>query len=1280
MGGGKGSKNNTTKSTFQLPKEFIQAYNESLGLAREAIQQPYTPYTGQLVAGLTPTQQQGISNVNAAQGMALPAIQRGMSYTDEAARGITPELYQRFYSPYVRDVADTTFANLMESAAQQRSGLKGGAIQAGAFGGDRAGIAQGEMARQQQLANAQAMSNIYNQGYGQAMGLAGDQVKNLGAMGQQLAGLGVGAQSSALQGAQAQMAAGAQEQATGQAQLQAAYDQWLQRQAYPFQIAQYFANIAQGLGSTAGGTSSTTAPPPNTGSQILGGLGAIANIAGAIPFSDERLKENIEAVGQLNDGQTIYRYNFKGDPKTQIGLLAQEVEEVNPQAVGEVGGFKTVDYKGATEGAASSAGGVVAPGMDRQGFMNGGSPYGDNMGFVPQGMMSAGTSKIPGPAEAAQDAGLSGASDMTKPFTEQQNKGVANIASMFMTPSIYASGGVVGRHGFAEGGVPYMPYSGSRGFVPDGKMGGGGSSIPKAPDAFEDKGLAEDWKKINPISPEDADALVDAFGKVKTALGPKPDMAGLGYAYQPDDFEIESSKIDVGPMPDDYKFRFARGGVAGRRGYQFGGEPTMEDAMLQAEEQGLGATPQPPDDPQYARLLQKESGNNFGARNDQGYVGRAQFGEARLTDAKRAGVIPADMTPEDFRLNPEAQKAAESWHFNDINQFIDRTGLASMEGKSIGGVPVTREGMVNVAHLGGQDGLRKFISSGGRYNPADANGTKLSDYLSMGASGGVGGGDNIVPASADVSGVAGTPEPMSGEAERSKSPFSLKKLFASENNPSIVEQIIGRRLSPEARSAMLNASFALMAGKSPFFLSNVGEAGKVGTQTYYNALGMKRELQKQQADISRQGFEAQTGRMAAETAQLNAARQLYAQMLPQIRFWQMRNPGKSLPPEFQRVIDAAYPPQGPAGLVEAPGMAPALAGTAPAMAGADAAGAAPDASGAPVAPSGGQEAAGEPGPSPIPAPDAAEEGMTGGGNDLDALYSQLPNEMNPNYWTRMAENAMTAEDYGNASERAAELTKQYQENGIPLPSGVVPFPGTIERKREEQLTALQTEGAYKATTEQTERAQTAVASYQNSRNTLEQAAEKLARTKTGQLEETKAYLATALNSLGLVDDAKLLEQATGVQELRKVFSQILFSGGIKDKIGSQIAAKELEMFAAGFGDVNLEPAVNRFIVGTMRGILDMDAQRSRDWIAFVRSPENRNKTFSRSEIVDWEIQWNDTNPASQFVEQSIANTPVMGEIDWSSPESRNKVKEGYKYVLPDGSIGTYTGSGFDVEG
>lgn len=865
MGGGKGS--NTTKSTFKLPPEFIKAYSESLGLAREAINQPYTPYTGQLVAGLTPTQQQGLANVNASQGMALPFIQEGAGLTREAARGITPELYQRFYSPYVRDVANATQANLLESAAQQRSGLKGGAIQAGAFGGDRAGIAQAEMARQQNLANAQAMSNIYNQGYGQAMGLAGQQVANLGAMGGQLAGMGTTAQTSALQGAQAQLAAGAQEQATAQAQLQAAYDQFLQQQSYPFQIAQYFANIAQGLGSTAGGTSNTTAPGPSAASQIMGGVGALANIAS---MSDRRMKENIEAVGTLNDGQTVYRYNFKGDPKTQIGLLAQEVEQRNPGAVTEVKGLKMVDYRDATEDAASSMGGVVGPGDDRQGFMNGGMPYGGS-GFIPSNpMMTAASSKIPGAVTPTPDAGLAGAA-MSDPFTDQQKEGFSNIAGMFQKPSIYNSGGVVGRNAYAEGGVPFMPYSGGSGFIPEGKIGGGGSAIPSAPDAYVDKGLSEGWQDIKPFTDEQKDNLSLLPGKIR-AMFSDPDMAASGYLSQPSVYEMGNPQIDVGPMPPT-TYRFASGGVAGRGGYQFGGEPTMEEAMDEAETM---REPKGVSGAEYPRLIQRESGGNYGARNKQGYVGRGQFGDARLEDARRAGVLPEDMDKEGFRLNPQVQQDVEKWHFSDINNFIDNRGLGSFEGRSVRGIPVTREGLINVAHLGGKGGLEKFITSGGRYNPADANGTRLSDYLAMGAqSGGVGAATapsgysdtQIMPVSAEVA-----PDGVAA-AEKDRTPFSFKKLFASEENPSIIESIMGRRMSPEARAAVLNASFALMAGRSPNFMVNLGEAGRVGTRSYYNAVQQKQAREQQAAELARQQYGDETSRMTAETARDKAIRE-----------------------------------------------------------------------------------------------------------------------------------------------------------------------------------------------------------------------------------------------------------------------------------------------------------------------------------------------------------------------------------------------------------------------
>ena len=131
-----------------------------------------------------------------------------------------------------------------------------------------------------------------------------------------------------------------------------------------------------------------------------------------------------------------------------------------------------------------------------------------------------------------------------------------------------------------------------------------------------------------------------------------------------------------------------------------------------------------------------ESGGNWTAQNDAvgaggqvGHFGRAQFGKARLQEAADAGAIPQGTTPQMFMNSPDLQKAAENWHFKDIDQHIARTGLDRAVGQSINGVPITIEGMRAVAHLGGKGGLTQFIQTGGRYNPTDSNGTSLLDYL-----------------------------------------------------------------------------------------------------------------------------------------------------------------------------------------------------------------------------------------------------------------------------------------------------------------------------------------------------------------------------------------------------------------------------------------------------------------------------------------------------------------------------------------------------------------------
>ena len=77
--------------------------------------------------------------------------------------------------------------------------------------------------------------------------------------------------------------------------------------------------------------------------SAIGGLGGAA-----ITHSDERLKDDIEQVGELPGGEGIYDFRYKWEPEgtKHTGVMAQEIEQTNPDAVlTDEHGFKMVDYR-----------------------------------------------------------------------------------------------------------------------------------------------------------------------------------------------------------------------------------------------------------------------------------------------------------------------------------------------------------------------------------------------------------------------------------------------------------------------------------------------------------------------------------------------------------------------------------------------------------------------------------------------------------------------------------------------------------------------------------------------------------------------------------------------------------------------------------------------------------------------------------------------------------------------------------------------------------------------
>jgi hypothetical protein len=247
----------------------------------------YANYVPQLVAAQTPYQ------INAAQGMAdlqgyVPQFTtQALQYAQQAAAPIQNNAVgaadiNKYMSPYINNVANAAMQNINETNAQQQQQVLGNAISKGAFGGDRAGIAQAQLARQQNLANNATLANIYNTGYGTALGEANvqqtaanqNQLYNrqlANAAAAQFQNLGTTSQNAQLQQLQAQYNMGAAMQGQRQNELSAGYQQYLNANQSPYNQLNWYANLISGAPAALGGQTVATIPQPNTVSQ-LGGL------------------------------------------------------------------------------------------------------------------------------------------------------------------------------------------------------------------------------------------------------------------------------------------------------------------------------------------------------------------------------------------------------------------------------------------------------------------------------------------------------------------------------------------------------------------------------------------------------------------------------------------------------------------------------------------------------------------------------------------------------------------------------------------------------------------------------------------------------------------------------------------------------------------------------------------------------------------------------------------------------------------------------------------------
>jgi len=152
--------------TRNLPAPFIQALGEHYGQKLPALtgQELDTSQWAPQVAAQDQLQLDA-ATLAGQTGKGIGAFEQYLTAAEPYAG---PDAYKQFMSPYQQQVIDATMTSFDKRAAQQRRGISDQALQAGAFGGARHGIAGSEYDAASDMNRALMESQLYQQGYGQA--------------------------------------------------------------------------------------------------------------------------------------------------------------------------------------------------------------------------------------------------------------------------------------------------------------------------------------------------------------------------------------------------------------------------------------------------------------------------------------------------------------------------------------------------------------------------------------------------------------------------------------------------------------------------------------------------------------------------------------------------------------------------------------------------------------------------------------------------------------------------------------------------------------------------------------------------------------------------------------------------------------------------------------------------------------------------------------------------------------------------------------------------------
>lgn len=354
-----------------MSREGEGLYKDAKGAAEAS---PIQAYTGPLGPELQQNQSQAINMASSGTGAGQPQLQFGQGMSAAGATGGVADVNagefngaqaQKYMDPYRDQVQQRTLMEMMRQNGMAMDGIGDSAAASKAYGGTRHAVLEAETGKAQNANILDYLANSNSAAYGQAADLferdrsarvnaefgnnANQQAMydRLMRGGRDMAGFGQQAQDMQSKDIMNLLATGGVAQDTEAAKRSADYGEFLRMQDAPLDRYRDLSGILSGTPRNVTTTSAetgtrTTSQPTNWLNAALG-AGQIA--AGAGLFSDPRLKTDVELVGALDNGLNVYRYSYIWDKTVKhVGVMADEVKRLIPDAVTTMFGFDAVDY------------------------------------------------------------------------------------------------------------------------------------------------------------------------------------------------------------------------------------------------------------------------------------------------------------------------------------------------------------------------------------------------------------------------------------------------------------------------------------------------------------------------------------------------------------------------------------------------------------------------------------------------------------------------------------------------------------------------------------------------------------------------------------------------------------------------------------------------------------------------------------------------------------------------------------------------------------------------